>query len=67
MSGYLVLKELCFKVEKYVASEVCEDSVAVASVNHDGRIIHVGDSRLITQQHVCWNTHLLPNFLACGL
>ncbi|XP_029012266.1 uncharacterized protein LOC114858816 [Betta splendens] len=51
-TGYLVLKELGFKVEKYVASEVCEDSLAVATVNHDGKIIHVGDCRLITQGHL---------------
>lgn len=53
LSGYLVLKELGFKVEKYVASEVCEDSVAVASINHDGKIIHVGDVRFISQELVC--------------
>uniref|UniRef100_A0A7N8WIR9 DNA (cytosine-5-)-methyltransferase n=1 Tax=Mastacembelus armatus TaxID=205130 RepID=A0A7N8WIR9_9TELE len=51
-TGYLVLKDLGFKVEKYVASEVCEDSIAVADVNHDGKIIHVGDARLITQDHL---------------
>lgn len=52
-SGYLVLKELGFKVETYVASEVCEDSVAVATVNHEGKIIHVGDARYITETNVC--------------
>ncbi len=51
-SGHLVLKDLGFKVEKYVASEVCEDSIAVTTVNHDGKIIHVGDARSITQEHV---------------
>lgn len=55
-SGYLVLKELGFKVETYVASEICEDSIAVAAVNHDGKIIHVGDTRLITHDHVCSHT-----------
>ncbi|KAM6924459.1 DNA (cytosine-5)-methyltransferase 3C-like [Xenentodon cancila] len=49
-TGYLVLKDLGFKVEKYVASEVCEDSVAVSTVNHDGKIVHVGDVRFITQE-----------------
>lgn len=52
-SGYVVLKELGLKVEKYVASEVCEDSIAVAVINHDAKIIHVGDARLITEEHVC--------------
>ncbi|XP_070824780.1 uncharacterized protein [Chaetodon trifascialis] len=51
-TGHLVLKELGFKVEKYVASEVCEDSIAVAAVNHDGKIIHVGDARFITQEQI---------------
>ncbi|XP_054466005.1 LOW QUALITY PROTEIN: uncharacterized protein LOC129100411 [Anoplopoma fimbria] len=51
-TGYLVLKDLGFKVEKYVASEVCEDSLAVAAINHDGKIIHVGDACLITQEHI---------------
>ncbi|XP_038550948.1 DNA (cytosine-5)-methyltransferase 3C-like, partial [Micropterus salmoides] len=49
-TGYLVLKDLGFKVEKYVASEVCEDSIAVATVNHDGKIVHVGDARSISQE-----------------
>ncbi|KAM7411154.1 hypothetical protein PAMA_021233 [Pampus argenteus] len=51
-TGYLVLKDLGLKVEKYVASEVCEDSIAVATVNHDGKVIHVGDVRFITQEHL---------------
>ncbi|XP_036960839.1 uncharacterized protein LOC119023197 isoform X2 [Acanthopagrus latus] len=51
-TGYLVLKELGFKVEKYVASEVCEDSIAVAVINHDAKINHVGDARLITEEHL---------------
>uniref|UniRef100_A0A8C4EE68 DNA (cytosine-5-)-methyltransferase n=1 Tax=Dicentrarchus labrax TaxID=13489 RepID=A0A8C4EE68_DICLA len=49
-TGYLVLKDLGFKVDKYVASEVCEDSIAVGTVNHDGKIVHVGDVRLITEE-----------------
>ncbi|XP_061591518.1 DNA (cytosine-5)-methyltransferase 3B-like [Cololabis saira] len=51
-TGYLVLKDLGFKVEKYVASEVCEDSLAVSTVSHDGKIIHVGDVRFITLEHL---------------
>lgn len=48
-----MLKELGFKVEAYVASEICEDSLAVATINHDGKIHHVGDARFITHEHVC--------------
>lgn len=51
-SGYVVLKDLGFKVETYVASEVCEDSIAVTAVNHEGKITQVGDVRFITQEHV---------------
>uniref|UniRef100_A0AAQ4PEG2 DNA (cytosine-5-)-methyltransferase n=1 Tax=Gasterosteus aculeatus aculeatus TaxID=481459 RepID=A0AAQ4PEG2_GASAC len=51
-TGYFVLKELGFKVEAYVASEICEDSLAVATINHDGKIHHVGDARFITHEHI---------------
>lgn len=51
--GYLVLKDLGFKVEKYVASEIDEESITVSMVNHAGKITHVDDVRLITKQHVC--------------
>ncbi|KAM8864144.1 uncharacterized protein AB9W97_018615 isoform 1-T3 [Spinachia spinachia] len=51
-TGYLVLKELGFKVETYVASEICEDSLAVATINHDGKINHIGDARFITHKHI---------------
>lgn len=47
-----MLKDLGFKVETYVASEVCEDSIAVTAVNHEGKITQVGDVRFITQEHV---------------
>ncbi|RVE71163.1 hypothetical protein OJAV_G00071370 [Oryzias javanicus] len=49
-TGYLVLKDLGFQVEKYVASEVCEDSIAVSTVNHDGTILQIGDVRFITKE-----------------
>ncbi|XP_036067962.1 DNA (cytosine-5)-methyltransferase 3B isoform X2 [Oryzias melastigma] len=49
-TGYLVLKDLGFKIEKYVASEVCEDSIAVSTVNHDGTILQIGDVRFITKE-----------------
>uniref|UniRef100_H3C8M3 DNA (cytosine-5-)-methyltransferase n=1 Tax=Tetraodon nigroviridis TaxID=99883 RepID=H3C8M3_TETNG len=51
-TGYLVLKDLGFKVETYIASEVCEDSIAVAAVNHEGKITQVGDVRFINQEHL---------------
>lgn len=51
-AGYVVLKDLGFKVETYVASEVCEDSIAVTAVNHEGKITQVGDVRFIAQEHV---------------
>ncbi|XP_071059771.1 DNA (cytosine-5)-methyltransferase 3C-like [Pseudochaenichthys georgianus] len=38
--------------KKENASEICEDSIAVATVNHDWKIIHVGDARFITQKHL---------------
>lgn len=51
--GYLVLKDLGFKVEIYVASEVDDESVTVSMVNHEGKITQVDDVRRITKQHVC--------------
>uniref|UniRef100_A0AAY4DP42 DNA (cytosine-5-)-methyltransferase n=1 Tax=Denticeps clupeoides TaxID=299321 RepID=A0AAY4DP42_9TELE len=51
-TGYLVLKELGFKVETYVASEIDEDSVAVSMVNHEGKIVHVDDVKSITKAHI---------------
>jgi len=53
VSGYLVLRDLGFKVEKYVASEVDDESVTVSMVNHDGKITHVADVKNITKEHVC--------------
>ncbi|XP_062314360.1 uncharacterized protein LOC134018441 isoform X2 [Osmerus eperlanus] len=51
-TGYLVLKELGFKVEIYMASEVCEESIAVSTVNHEGIITQVDDVRSITKEHL---------------
>ncbi|XP_076840262.1 uncharacterized protein LOC143485023 isoform X2 [Brachyhypopomus gauderio] len=51
-TGYLVLKDLGFKVEKYVASEIDEESITVSVVNHDGKITPVGDVRRITKKHI---------------
>lgn len=58
--GYLVLKDLGFKVEAYVASEIDEESITISVVNHSGKITHVNDVRGITQEHVCiWVFHTL--------
>uniref|UniRef100_A0A4W4EP77 DNA (cytosine-5-)-methyltransferase n=1 Tax=Electrophorus electricus TaxID=8005 RepID=A0A4W4EP77_ELEEL len=51
-TGYLVLKDLGFKVEKYVASEIDEESIVVSLVNHDGKITYVDDVRRITKKHI---------------
>lgn len=51
-SGLLVLKDLGIQVDKYVASEVCEDSITVGMVRHHGRIMYVGDVRNVTHKHV---------------
>lgn len=51
-TGYLVLKELGIKVETYIASEVCEESIAVGTVKHEGNIKYVNDVRNITKKNV---------------
>ncbi|GAA6110991.1 uncharacterized protein LOC113641932 isoform X1 [Tachysurus ichikawai] len=51
-TGYLVLKDLGFKVEAYVASEIDEESITISVVNHSGKITHVNDVRGITQEHI---------------
>ncbi|XP_048667069.1 DNA (cytosine-5)-methyltransferase 3B isoform X3 [Marmota marmota marmota] len=51
-TGYLVLKDLGIKVEKYVASEVCEESIAVGTVKHEGNIKYVNDVRNITKKNI---------------
>uniref|UniRef100_A0A8D3AS72 DNA (cytosine-5-)-methyltransferase n=1 Tax=Scophthalmus maximus TaxID=52904 RepID=A0A8D3AS72_SCOMX len=51
-TGYLVLKDLGFKVERYIASEICEDSIAVGMVKHEGKIEYVNDVRTITRKHL---------------
>nr|AYE92128.1 DNA (cytosine-5-)-methyltransferase 3 [Gobiocypris rarus] len=51
-TGYLVLRDLGFKVEKYVASEIDEESITISMVNHDGKITHVDDVKNITKEHV---------------
>uniref|UniRef100_A0A8C1FEE1 DNA (cytosine-5-)-methyltransferase n=2 Tax=Cyprinus carpio TaxID=7962 RepID=A0A8C1FEE1_CYPCA len=49
---YLVLKDLGFKVERYIASEICEDSIAVGMIKHEGQIEYVKDVRTITRKHL---------------
>ncbi|KAF4072265.1 hypothetical protein AMELA_G00261170 [Ameiurus melas] len=51
-TGYLVLKDLGFKLERYIASEICEDSIAVGMVKHEGKIEYVNDVRTITRKHL---------------
>ncbi|XP_057714906.1 DNA (cytosine-5)-methyltransferase 3A-like isoform X2 [Corythoichthys intestinalis] len=51
-TGLLVLRELGIQVERYVASEVCEDSITVGLVRHQGRIMYVGDVRGVTRKHI---------------
>lgn len=53
--GYLVLRDLGFKVDQYVASEVCEDSISVGVVRHEGKIQYVHDVRNITKKNVSTN------------
>ncbi|XP_060239231.1 DNA (cytosine-5)-methyltransferase 3C-like [Meriones unguiculatus] len=51
-TGYLVLKELGIKVEKYVASEVCAESIAVGTIKHEGQIKYVDDVRKVTKENI---------------
>ncbi|XP_030624011.1 DNA (cytosine-5)-methyltransferase 3B isoform X2 [Chanos chanos] len=51
-TGYLVLRELGFKVDVYIASEVCEDSISVGVVRHEGKIQYVHDVRNITRKNI---------------
>ncbi|XP_061591262.1 uncharacterized protein LOC133456725 isoform X2 [Cololabis saira] len=51
-TGYLVLKDLGFKIQRYLASEICYDSIAVGMVKHEGKIEYVNDVRTITRKHL---------------
>ncbi|XP_069099500.1 DNA (cytosine-5)-methyltransferase 3B isoform X2 [Pleurodeles waltl] len=51
-TGYLVLKDLGFKVDTYIASEVCGDSIAVGTTRHQENVKHVHDVRKITRKNV---------------
>uniref|UniRef100_A0A672RHS7 DNA (cytosine-5-)-methyltransferase n=1 Tax=Sinocyclocheilus grahami TaxID=75366 RepID=A0A672RHS7_SINGR len=51
-TGLLVLKDLGIQVGQYVASEVCEDSITVGMVRHEGIINYVGDVRNVTRNNI---------------
>ncbi|XP_074537363.1 DNA (cytosine-5-)-methyltransferase 3 beta, duplicate a [Halichoeres trimaculatus] len=51
-TGYLVLKDLGLKIDRYIASEICEDSIAVGMIKHEGKIEYVNDVRTITRKHL---------------
>ncbi|XP_064321653.1 DNA (cytosine-5)-methyltransferase 3B isoform X3 [Phalacrocorax carbo] len=52
LAGYLVLKDLGIQVEKYIASEICEDPIAVGTMRHEGNITYVHDVRNITKRNL---------------
>lgn len=47
-----MLKDLGLKLDRYIASEICEDSIAVGMIKHEGKIEYVNDVRTITRKHV---------------
>ncbi|XP_073528982.1 DNA (cytosine-5)-methyltransferase 3A-like [Phyllobates terribilis] len=51
-TGLLVLKTLGIGVQRYIASEVCEDAIAVGRRRHPGEITYVGDVQNITRKQV---------------
>ncbi|XDV45760.1 hypothetical protein PO909_013793 [Leuciscus waleckii] len=51
-TGYLVLRDLGFNVDLYIASEICEDSISVGVVRHEGKIQYVHDVRNITRKNI---------------
>ncbi|NXW42533.1 DNM3B methyltransferase, partial [Nyctiprogne leucopyga] len=51
-TGYLVLKDLGIQVEKYIASEICEEPIAVGTMRHEGNITYVHDVRNITKRNI---------------
>ncbi|KAG9333232.1 hypothetical protein JZ751_012952, partial [Albula glossodonta] len=58
---YLVLKDLGFRVGMYMASEVCDDSISVGVVRHEGKIQYVHDVRNITRKDVSARQPLTPD------
>lgn len=55
-----MLRDLGFKIERYIASEICEDSIAVGMVKHEGKIEYVNDVRTITKKHVSGSGGQVP-------
>lgn len=55
-----MLRDLGFKIERYIASEICEDSIAVGMVKHEGKIEYVNDVRTVTKKHVSGNRDYVP-------
>uniref|UniRef100_U3JS43 DNA methyltransferase 3 beta n=1 Tax=Ficedula albicollis TaxID=59894 RepID=U3JS43_FICAL len=51
-TGYTVLKDLGIQVEKYIASEICENPMAKSTVRPEGNITYVHDVRNITKRHI---------------
>ncbi|NXX78892.1 DNM3B methyltransferase, partial [Urocolius indicus] len=51
-TGYVVLKDLGIQVEKYIASEICEERIAVGTMRHEGNITYVHDVRNITKRNI---------------
>lgn len=47
-----MLKDLGIQVEKYIASEICENPMAAGTVRPEGNITYVHDVRNITKRNV---------------
>uniref|UniRef100_A0A8C3DQ10 DNA methyltransferase 3 beta n=1 Tax=Corvus moneduloides TaxID=1196302 RepID=A0A8C3DQ10_CORMO len=52
LAGYTVLKDLGIQVEKYIASEICENPMAAGTVRPEGNITYVHDVRNITKRNI---------------
>ncbi|XP_054247810.1 DNA (cytosine-5)-methyltransferase 3B [Indicator indicator] len=52
LAGYLVLKDLGIQVEKYIASEICEERLAGGTVRQEDNITFVHDVRNITKRNI---------------
>ncbi|KAB0353348.1 hypothetical protein E2I00_011684, partial [Balaenoptera physalus] len=51
-TGLLVLKDLGIQVDRCIASEVCEDSITVGMVQHQGKIMYIRNVHSVTQKHI---------------